>query len=248
MKRGELRGQLGIARLMALYYGVPGRFRWMRQLYRQFIKPGDLCFDIGAHVGSRLRVWTALGARIIAVEPQPQMMRWLKRRYGRKPHISFLPQAVGVRSGEATMNISRRTPTVTTLSTAWKAAVQRDPAFARVQWDTAVTVPVITLDEIVQLHGRPAFCKIDVEGYELAVLQGLSEPLPALSFEYTSSAMEIALDCIHRLGELGRYEFNYVRGEKHRWMSPSWLSPDQMTAVLKQEQVESGDVYGRWLP
>jgi len=111
-----------------------------------------------------------------------------------------------------------------------------------------VTVPVITLDEIVRLYGRPAFCKIDVKGYELAVLKELSEPLPALSFEYSPAAMEIALSCIQRLGKLGRHDLNFVREEKHWWQSPSWLPADQMTAVLMQVQVESGDVYGRWLP
>lgn len=248
MNRTQLREQWGIARSLMMYYGVPGRFGRMRKLYGQFIQPGDLCFDIGAHVGNRLRVWAALGARIVAVEPQPPMMRWLKRLYGRDPHMTLLPQAVGAQPGEATMYISRRTPTVTTLSAAWQTAVQQDPSFAHVQWDTAVTVPVTTLDEMVRQHGRPAFCKIDVEGYELEVLRGLSEPLPALSFEYIPAAMEIAIACVQRLAELGRYEFNTVQGESHQWRSAFWLSPDQITAVLKQLQGESGDVYGRKLP
>ena len=52
----------GIWRSLLLYYGVPFRQRRMRRLYAQFIKPGDLCFDVGAHVGNRLRAWDSLGA------------------------------------------------------------------------------------------------------------------------------------------------------------------------------------------
>ncbi|HRQ39382.1 MAG TPA: FkbM family methyltransferase [Chloroflexota bacterium] len=243
----RLKEQLGIARSLLMYYGVPGRYGRMRQFYAQFIQPGDLCFDIGAHVGNRLRVWAALGARVVAAEPQPQLMRWLKWLYGRHPHITLLEQAVGAEPGTATLHISQRTPTVTTLSRAWMTAVQRDPTFAHVSWDTAVNVPVTTLDALMAQYGRPAFCKIDVEGYELEVLRGLSQPIPGLSFEYIPAAMEIATACVARLAELGPYEFNYAPGESHRLQSAHWLSAAEMLSILAQIKEGSGDVYGRVL-
>jgi FkbM family methyltransferase len=246
--------QLGLIRSLLMYYGLPGRNGRLRHFYAQFIQPGDLCFDVGAHVGNRLRAWVGLGARVVAIEPQPQMMKWLKRLYGepeaasgRNPHITLLEQAVGAEAGTATLHISQRAPTVSTLSTAWMTAVQQDPSFHKVQWDTAVTVPVVTLDELIGRYGRPAFCKIDVEGYELEVLRGLLQPLPALSFEYIPAAIEIAIGCIERLGELGRYEFNYSPGESHQLQAAKWLTAMEMTAVLAQMQKGSGDVYGRWL-
>lgn len=247
VNRTQLMEQIGIARSLLMYYGVPGRYGRMRHFYAQFIRPGDLCFDIGAHVGNRLRVWAALGARIVAAEPQPHLMRWLARLYARHPHIILLQQAVAAETGTATLYISRRTPTVTTLSPAWMTAVQRDPAFAQVSWDTAVTAPVTTLDALIAQYGRPAFCKIDVEGYELEVLRGLSQPIPALSFEYIPAAMEIAAGCITRLAELGPYEFNYAPGESHRLQAAHWLSATDMLAVLAQMKEGSGDVYGRVL-
>jgi FkbM family methyltransferase len=45
-----------------------------------------------------------------------------------------------------------------------------------------------TLDELIGKHGVPVFIKIDVEGFEEAVLQGLSQPVRALSFEFTPSS------------------------------------------------------------
>jgi hypothetical protein len=106
---------------------------------------------------------------------------------------------------------------------------------------------VTTLDELIARYGRPAFCKIDVEGYELEAVRGLSQPIPALSFEYIAAAREIAIHCIGRLTELGPYEFNYSPGESHRLQSVRWLPAVEMQDVLAQMDSGSGDIYGRWL-
>jgi FkbM family methyltransferase len=236
---------LGLVRSLLVYYAIPWRPWQMRRLYGRFIQPGDLCFDVGAHVGNRLRVWRQLGARVVAVEPQPVLFDWLQRVYGRSPHITLLDQAVGAEAGEATLHISQRTPTVSTLSRAWMQAVQQDDSFATVAWDTAVTVPVVTLDALIEQYGRPAFCKIDVEGFELEVLRGLSSPIPALSFEYIPAALDVALGCIDRLQALGDYRFNPVPGEAHRLQAGRWLTPNEMRQFLQQltPQDGSGDIY-----
>jgi FkbM family methyltransferase len=236
---------LGLVRSLLIYYAIPWRPWQMRRLYGRFIQPGDLCFDVGAHVGSRLRVWRQLGARVVAIEPQPVLFDWLQRVYGRSPHITLLDQAVGAEPGEATLHISQRTPTVSTLSRAWMQAVQQDDSFATVDWDTAVTVTVVTLDELIERYGRPAFCKIDVEGFELEVLRGLSSPIPALSFEYIPAALDVALGCVDHLQALGDYRFNHVSGESHRLQASQWLTPDEMRRFLQQlaPQDGSGDIY-----
>lgn len=60
----------GMARSLAMYYGIPFRAARLRRFYGQFVRPGDLCFDVGAHAGNRVRAWRALGARVLAIEPQ----------------------------------------------------------------------------------------------------------------------------------------------------------------------------------
>jgi FkbM family methyltransferase len=232
-----------------MYYGVPLRNRALARFYAQFVRPGDLCFDIGAHVGNRLWALSRLDARIVALEPQPQCMRLLRRWYGHNPDIELIEQAVGTAPGTRTLFVSERTPTVTTFSRDWISAVGATPGFAGVRWDHGIPVRVTTLDELIARYGEPAFCKIDVEGAELDVLRGLSHPLEALSFEYIPAAIDVAVACVGRLGELGRYEYNWSPGELQRLRSSVWLGPTQMTDLLRHMPVsgQSGDVYARRL-
>jgi FkbM family methyltransferase len=237
----------GLLRSLLIYYGIPGRNGRLRRFYSQFMQPGDLCFDIGAHVGNRLRAWSSLGVRMVAVEPQPHLMHLLRRFYGRSPHITLIEKAVGAQPGLAELNISSRYPTVTTMSRDWITAVTDDASFAKVSWDHTINVEVITLDELIARYGMPAFCKIDVEGFELAVLCGLTQPIPALSFEYIPVTIALAQQCIQQLTQLGDYEFNYTTGEQHRLQLTQWVSAAEITAVCPQlasKQI-SGDIYGR---
>ncbi|MGZ9226711.1 MAG: FkbM family methyltransferase [Anaerolineales bacterium] len=238
---------LGFSWSFLIYYGLPFHHRALTRIYAPFIRPGDLCFDIGAHLGDRIRAWSKLGARIIALEPHPGMMSWLRRWYGGQTNVALIEQAVGAQPGTATLWVSRLTPSVSTLSENWLNAVQNNRKFAGVRWEEQVPVTVTTLDSLIAQYGRPAFCKIDVEGLELAVLQGLSQALPALSFEYIPAMIETALGCIDRLEQLGHYEYNWRVSEFPRLRSPGWLSPQDMAANLTRMSPDSnsGDVYAR---
>jgi FkbM family methyltransferase len=232
-----------------MYYGIPLRNRALARFYAQFVRPGDLCFDIGAHVGNRLWAFSKLGARVVALEPQPDCMRLLERWYGRHVHVELVELAVGAESGTRTLFISERTPTVSTISTDWIAAVKATPGFTRVRWDRTIAVRVVTLDELIGCYGPPVFCKIDLEGAEFDVLGGLSYPLKALSFEYIPATVDVAVACVERLGELGRYEYNWSPSELHRLRSSIWLGPAQMAGLLRRMPVGGwpGDVYARRL-
>jgi len=241
--------QWGIIRSLIIYYGQPWRYWRMIRFYRQFIQPGDLCFDVGSHVGNRLWIWSRLQARIIAIEPQSELMSLLRWLYGHSPTISLVEKAVGTQAGLATMHISQRNPTVNTLSTRWLMAVQRDPSFAHTRWNRTQTVTVTTLDALITEYGLPAFCKIDIEGHEQEALHGLSQPIQALSFEFIPVTISMAIDCLYRLNQLGVYEYNYSLAESHRLVLSHWVSSTKIETILRgmPASAKSGDVYARLL-
>ncbi|HEY8521368.1 MAG TPA: FkbM family methyltransferase [Gammaproteobacteria bacterium] len=237
----------GLVRSLLMYYGMPFRGVRMRRLYAPFVGPGSLCFDVGAHAGNRVRCFRALGARVVAVEPQRDFVRLLSLLFGRDEGVTILPMALGAAPGTGELHVSPRTPTVTTLSPEWIGEVRRDASFRRVTWTERERVEITTLDALIAEHGRPAFIKIDVEGYEAQVLAGLSSAVDALSFEYLPAARHVALECVDRLQSLGRYEYNWSPGESHALASPRWLDAAGIRAFLEglTPAAGSGDVYAR---
>ncbi len=237
----------GLFRSLIVYWR-PGRQNGLRQLYRPLVGPGDLVFDVGAHLGDRSVAFAALGARVVALEPQPQVVGWLRRLVGRNDRIIVRAEAVGRATGTAQLAISTRTPTVSTLAENWRKKLQADNSgFRRVRWEETVEVSVTTLDALIEIYGLPRFCKIDVEGYEAAVLAGLSHPIPGLSVEFVSGAAEVALACIHRLDALDTYEFNAIRGEGRGFVFDPWVQSKRITDWLNEGAggASSGDIYAR---
>ena len=241
----------GLFRSLIVYWR-PGRQRALRRFYRPLVGPGDLVFDVGAHLGDRAAAFAALGARVVALEPQPQVVSWLRRLVGRNDRITVRAEAVGRSAGAAHLAISRRTPTVSTLADAWRKKLQEaNPSFRWVRWDEdrSVEVPVITLDALIETYGPPRFCKIDVEGYEAEVLAGLTHPVPGVSVEFVSGSLEVAVACVRRLDELGSYEFNAVPGESRRFIFDGWVTGNCLADWLASGAggVSSGDLYARLL-
>ena len=237
----------GLLRSLIVYWR-PGRQKGLRRFYRPLVKPGDLVFDVGAHLGDRSVAFAALGARVVALEPQPQVVPWLRRLVARNDRIIVRAEAVGRATGTARLAISRRTPTVSTLAETWRKKLpEANPGFRRVRWKDAVEVPVITLDALIEIYGLPRFCKIDVEGYEAEVLAGLSHPIPGVSVEFVSGGLEVAVACVRRLDELGTYEFNAIRGEGRGFVFDGWVRSDGIADWLDEGAggASSGDIYAR---
>lgn len=238
---------VGLVRSLFVYWR-PGRQRGLRALYAPFVGPGSLVFDVGAHLGDRTVAFAGLGARVIALEPQPGIARWLRRIVGRKEGVVVLEEAVGARSGTASLAVSRRTPTVSTLSSGWRARmVERNVGFAGVRWEEEVEVPVTTLDALVARFGKPEFCKLDIEGHEAEALAGLTHPIPALSFEFVRGGMDVPRACVDRLVALGPYRFNAVAREERRFRFEPWLRAEELRAWMDggADGLPFGDIYAR---
>lgn len=240
-----LRRAYGLTRSSVIYRGNPLKQRRARAFYRQFIEPGDLCFDVGAHLGDHTAHFLKLGAHVVAVEPQPALAAFLKRRFAREPRVSVVTAALGATPGRAKLAVDPMNPTVATLSPEFVTQAGGSRSFHRVRWRERIEIDVTTLDALIAAHGVPTFCKIDVEGYEHAVLEGLSRSLAALSLEYVPAALDPALIAIARLNRLGPYCFNRSPGESMRLALPRWLGPAEMAAELRRlgPEERAGDVY-----
>jgi FkbM family methyltransferase len=237
----------GFGGSLLTYYGQPWRSAALRSHYEALIEPGDLAFDVGAHVGNHSRALARLGARVVAIEPQPGFARWLRWLFRGDPRVAVLELAIGAKAGKASLYPSPRTPTVATLSADWIASVSSTRPFSRVRWGSPLEVPVTTLDALIEQHGLPRFCKIDVEGFEAEILRGLSRPIALLSFEYVPAAIDVACEAVGRLAALGPYRFNATVGERRSFLWPSWQERAAIEAWLHQRRPDerSGDIYAR---
>jgi FkbM family methyltransferase len=238
---------LGLIRSLAIYHGIPLRQPRLRRFYAQFVSPGELVFDLGAHAGNRTRAFAAMGCRTVAVEPQPDFARLLRLFFARSPLVHVIEAAVGGVQGHTPLFISERHPTVTTTAAPWHDTRAGEPDFAGVRWDRRIDVPATTVDRLIERFGVPAFIKIDVEGSEPAVLAGLSQPVRALSFEYLPRALDYAEACTARLGALGSYRYNWSIGESYRLAADEWMTAAEICAALRtpEAQRRPGDVYAR---
>jgi FkbM family methyltransferase len=153
-------------RSLRIYYGDRKHAAAMDRLYGNFVQPGDLVFDVGAHVGDRVASFRRLGARVVAVEPQRAMVRALRLLYGRDRDVSIEAVAVGAQPGRVRMLINADNPTVSTASTAFVEAAHGASGWDTQHWGEFAEVEVTTLDMLIARHGVPAFIKIDVEGFE----------------------------------------------------------------------------------
>ncbi|MGK6315156.1 FkbM family methyltransferase [Neorhizobium sp. DT-125] len=244
--RHDFLASLGLTRSLLIYYGQPWRRSSLRRFYAGFIKPGDLVFDIGAHAGSRSRTLLSLGARVIALEPQPLFADFIASSFAGED-LTLLRKAAGKEKGSIDLHISSRHPTVTSISSSWISKVGSTPGFRNVAWDRVERVEMTTLDALIDDYGLPAFCKIDVEGAEADILAGLHHPIPLVAFEYISAVMEIAVEAIGHLKRLGPYRFNRVEGERHRFVHRDWMSADAILVELAgmAGRGSSGDIYAR---
>ena len=235
----------GIVRSLCIYYGDRSRAAAMDHLYRGFVERGDLVLDIGAHVGDRVASFRRLGARVVAVEPQPAMVRVLRLLYGRRAEVAIEAAAVGRLAGQISMMINADNPTVSTASPAFVSAARDAPGWENQHWRKSVYVPVTTLDALIGKHGTPAFIKIDVEGFEEEALQGLSGPVKALSFEFTTIQRPVAFACIERGVALGYTKFNAALGESQTLVNGDWVGGEEIARWLAglPHAANSGDIY-----
>lgn len=214
--------------------------------YRQFVATGDLVFDVGANLGNRAKVFSRLGAVVVAVEPQTACADFLLAAFHDTANFHLVRKALGSSAGQAEMLISNA-HTISSLSPDWVRSVTESGRFAEYEWNRKETVLIDTLDNLMAQYGCPAFVKIDVEGFEDQVVSGLSTPVGALSMEFCPEFMESTLRCIGHLCRIGDFRFQISLDESMEFALPKWVTAEEIRRALSEvPSTAFGDLYARF--
>lgn len=202
--------------------------------YRSLLPPGALCFDVGANVGEKSEALLGAGARVVAFEPNPMVVPELQARCAHDRNWSLVPAGVGRESAVAPF---------------YARTAHINSGFVEGgEVEATFNAPVVTLDAAIRRFGAPAFCKIDVEGWEVEVLQGLSQPIPLVSFEFQLGDYGIrkTQDCLRELAKFGPARANITPAEVLRFHLPTWMSLTDMLAWFPGDLKKTlpGDYYG----
>jgi FkbM family methyltransferase len=211
------------------------RRKQRREFYSQIIRPGDLVFDVGANLGNYSEAFCALGAVVVAVEPDPRNLAVLRKRL-RREHVYIEPCALGSEEGTAELHFADRND-VSTLAPQWATA-------ATAKWIGTVSVPVRTLDSLASKYGSPRYVKVDAEGFDCIVLRGMSFDPPMVSFEFLPDNLTVARDCI---SVLDQRLFNFVVEEQSTFGLSDWVTASNILTVLSglRGDVRYGDVFAK---
>ena len=213
--------------------------------YSQFLEPGDLCFDVGANIGNRTEIFVALGAKTVCFEPQETCLNRLHQLFDANSNVIIVEKAVGDCEGWAELSICEDASTISTLSDRWRTSGRFSQDF---EWNKTQSVPVTTLDRSIEVYGLPKFCKIDVEGFEVSVLKGLTKPIPFLSFEFNIELTHEIEECVRCLKRIAPVEFNYSIDESMELVFPTWVSAEKLFEKISRtnNQLLWGDIYAKF--
>lgn len=232
--------------LYQLFFNGRKRLFWknMRALYTPFVSAGDLVFDIGANRGTYAQIFLGLGARVVSVEPNDLCCAELRRIAKSFGGLIVVEKAVGEKIGTATFHVCEDS-TISTLSEQWFRTAQTSSYHQAARWVGERKVEVTTLDQLAEQYGVPKFIKVDVEGLDDEVLRGMSFAPPALSFEFNTTIINVALACLEIPRIRDNYDFNIDCGLDPHFQLPRWVCADEVKDLLLQQTCESGDVVAR---
>jgi len=182
-------------------------------------------------------------------------MKKLQRKYKNNSKVILIRGALGSKEGEGNLMLSN-SHTVSSMSKEWINCVRNSDMFftstSAFQWNKNVTVPVTTLDKLIEKYGSPAMCKIDVEGFEHEVIKGLSQSIKMISFEFTPTQNFVsqAIKSVEHLSSIGDVQFNYSFGETMTFAMDEWVSGSKINEILlsiPSKTAFSGDIYARFI-
>jgi FkbM family methyltransferase len=153
-------------------------------LLKPLRSPDSVVFDIGANFGWTAKTFLRFSKKVVALEPDSFCQEVLANRFKGSKSLTIVPKAVSESEGAKAFLVQGEGSALNTFSEKWKDALE-DNFFKDTYLFTQkkVEVQTTTLDQLIAQYGLPSFAKIDVEGHEIQVFRGLSQPIPLIVFE-----------------------------------------------------------------
>jgi FkbM family methyltransferase len=204
------------------------------------VDPGDLVFDIGAHVGDKAQWFVDRGAKVVCVEPLPLLVEMLCKRFEGTGRVAVIPKGVSDEPGRMVMEVNSYAPALSSFAPHWK-----DGRFKNFTWDAQAEFDMTTLDELILAYGSAKYCKIDVEGFEYKVISGLtSKSIKYISYEFLGERLSEAFDVLGYLLKLGYDSFNFSLQEHHKFFFDQWVSFHQLVLIMAAHAETDADMWG----
>jgi FkbM family methyltransferase len=211
-------------------------------LYQPIINTNDLVFDIGGWRGSFTKAFRNLGARVIVIEPQPILNKFLRKKFKDDNNVTILWNGVDEKKGELPMFIN---PT-DTCSASFLEEWRKKRNYQDTSVSKKIMVPIITLEELIKRFGRPKVIKLDVEGFEYRAIKGLKTEVPFIAFEITTACRREIPLILKKLSMRDKHlklNLTFSQNESKGFIFANWKRPEEILNYLKNRETIDGDIY-----
>lgn len=173
--------KLSTARRALLFHGVAASAEHYQVLANLDCRS---VIDIGANRGQFALIARALfpDARIFSFEPLPQLAPIFKKVFAKDNNIHLYSTAIGTEQTRIPMHISARDDSSSLLPIG-EEQCRIFPGTEEIDVDDVAISPLHAQIDATQIN-RPALLKIDVQGYELKVLEGCAPLLSCFDTIY----------------------------------------------------------------
>jgi FkbM family methyltransferase len=202
-----------------------------------------LIFDIGANEGRFAEECFRKheNCQVILVEPNPELLNGLEEKFKNK-NVKIINKLV---SSKSNLKIDFYVNNLSVISTASHDWINNS-RFKDSNWKEAIKIESISLDDLIVSYGTPDILKVDVEGYELEVFEGLTSKQKKICFEWAEEQYDkINKTCDH-LKSIGYKDFGFIDGDQYLLEATeytSWEKSNFHLDIIPERKIRWGMIW-----